>query len=468
MAIRGQVLSVRRGRDISLQPRLGLTVLLLACATLVACTLSPTGGTAGDSSKPVTDPGLTAFIGKIRAVDNHTHVNSINPDDADSDALHIEQLPEFSFPARLRPDNPDWLAAYQALYGYPHASLDESHMAELRATMQRVRTEQGDKFPAWVLDQIGTEVMLGNRVAMGPGLEPPRFRWVSYVDALMLPLPTTNERAASPDFQILYPHEEKLLGRYLADLEVEKLPPTLDAYVKTVVTPTLERQQKAGCLAVKFEAALLRPLDFDEVPAETASRVYARYASGGVPSHAEYKAFQDYLFRAIAREAGRLGMAVHIHSFHGPGGFYRVAGSDPLLLESAFNDPSLRNTNFVIVHGGGIFASHAGAMLWKPNVYLDMSAMPLIYSPATLADVLRDWLLNHPEKVLFGTDASAFGPDTGWELTAWMGTRNARRALAIALTGMLNSGEVTREQAQQIATMVMRTNAGKLYNLTLQ
>jgi hypothetical protein len=67
-----------------------------------------------------------------------------------------------------------------------------------------------------------------------------------------------------------------------------------------------------------------------------------------------------------------------------------------------------------------------------------MSAMPLIYSPATLAGVLREWLLNHPEKVLFGTDASAFGPDTGWELTAWMGTTHARQALAIALTGLVD------------------------------
>ena len=83
-----------------------------------------------------------------------------------------------------------------------------------------------------------------------------------------------------------------------------------------------------------------------------------------------------------------------------------------------FNDPALRGTNFVIVHGGGSFASHAGAMLWKPNVYADISAMTLIYTPATLAGVLREWLLQYPEKVLFGTDAAAFGPDSGWELTA--------------------------------------------------
>jgi predicted TIM-barrel fold metal-dependent hydrolase len=317
----------------------------------------------------------------------------------------------------------------------------------------------------WVLDQVGTEVLLANRIALGPGLAPPRVRWVSFADALMLPLSNTAEAASSPDREKLFPLEDKLLQRYMSNLRVTKRPATLDQYLKTVVTPTLEAQRKGGCLAVKFEAAFLRSLDFEEVPAATASRIYASYISAGVPSHADYKALQDFLFRYIAREAGRLGMAVHIHSFGGPGNFFRAAGADPLLLESAFNDPSLRKTNFVIVHGGGVYAPHAGAMLWKPNVYLDMSGMTLLYTPAKLAEVLRDWLTQYPEKVLFGSDAAALGPDTGWELAAWIATKNGRAALALALTDMIRNGEVSRARAGEIATMVMRTNAETLYKL---
>src|SRR5439155_1419501 len=59
---------------------------------------------------------------------------------------------------------------------------------------------------------------------------------------------------------------------------------------------------------------------------------------GGTPTHAEYKTLQDFLFRAIAHEAGHLGMAVHIHAIEGAGGYYVAAGSDPLLLESVFDD----------------------------------------------------------------------------------------------------------------------------------
>ncbi len=38
----------------------------------------------------------------------------------------------------------------------------------------------------------------------------------------------------------------------------------------------------------------------------------------------------------------------------------------------------------------------------------------------------------------------------------------------MALTTMVHDNEVSRERAQQIATMVMRGTASKLYNLTLK
>ena len=411
------------------------------------------------------DSSLSAFIAKIRAVDNHTHVNSVAPRDSEYDALPLDGLLPFPVPERLRANSPPWIAAYRAMYGYKFDDLSDAHMTELRATMKNIAREQGTRFPEWVLDRVGTEVMIANRIAMGPGLAPPRFRWASYVDALMLPLSTSAERAANPDYRALYPLVERLLHRHMADLHIRKLPATLDAYLRTIVTPTLERQRQEGCVAVKFEAAYLRALDFDDASPEAARRIYARYAAAGTPTHAEYKTLQDYLFRYIAREAGRVGMAVHIHSFEGAGSFYRAAGSDPLLLEPAFNDSTLRGTNFVIVHGGGMYAAHANAMLWKPNVYVDLSLMTVVYSPATLVPALRTFVTQFPEKVLFGSDASVGGPDAGWELTAWIGTNTARQALAIALTAMMRDGEISRQRAEEIATMVLRENASKLYGL---
>ena len=441
-------------------------IVFAQAVLMTACASGPPGGSAPRDQSGA-DPAITAFIERIRAVDNHAHANSVMPGDSDADALPLDGIAPFELPVRLRPDHPDVLAAYKALYKYPHQDLSDTHLRDLRSTMQATAQAQGANFPAWVLDQIGTEVLLANRIAMGAGLAPPRFRWVSYADALMFPLSTKGEAATTPDRQKLFPLEDQLLQRYLADLKIAGLPATLDAYLNTVVTPTLEAQRKGGCVAVKFEAAYLRALDFDDVPVADASGVYAKYVRGAVPSHVDYKLLQDFLFRHIAREAGRLDLAVHIHAFEGAGNFFRTDGADPLLLEPVFNDAALRKTNFVIVHGGGVFASHAGAMLWKPNVYVDMSLMTLAYSSARLADILIGWLTEFPEKVLFGSDASALGPDLGWELTAWSGTRAGRAALALALTEMMRNGDVDRARAEEIATMVLRTNASKLYKLGL-
>jgi hypothetical protein len=112
-----------------------------------------------------------------------------------------------------------------------------------------------------------------------------------------------------------------------------------------------------------------------------------------------------------------------------------------------------------------MFASHTGALLMKPNVYADFSVMDQIYTASTLAGILRGWLSQYPEKVLFGTDAFANGPDSGWELSAWLASTTARQALGMALTGMVRDGEITRARAVEIARMVLRGNAAKLYAL---
>jgi hypothetical protein len=47
----------------------------------------------------------------------------------------------------------------------------------------------------------------------------------------------------------------------------------------------------------------------------------------------------------------------------------------------------------------------------------------------------------------------------------WIATRSGRSALALALTRMMTAGEITRPHAEEIARMVLRDNAIRLYNL---
>jgi hypothetical protein len=415
------------------------------------------------------DPGLAAEIDKIKAIDNHAHplayVAEGGKDDTEYDALTFEEMEPFPLPVRIRPDNPEYIAAWRELYGYKYQDMSEMHTRELLAEKRRVMRERGAGYPAWVLDKLGIETMLANRVAMGSGLVSPRFRWVAFDDALLFPLSNEGARRSNPDYRSFFIGENRLLQRYLAESNFDAPPRDFDGYLKGVVTPTLERQKRGGAVAVKFEAAYLRSLDFADVAEGEARGVYEKFVGKGEPPPADYKALQDYLLRYIARECGRLGLAVHFHVAAGAGGYFQLANTNPLLLEPLFNDPSLRKTNFVIIHGGWPFTREVGVLIGKPNVYADFSAQTFLTYPRELSGVLRSWLEFYPEKVLFGTDVEPFTPEVSWEETGWLTTRTGRSALALALTAMMNDGEITRERAVELAHMVLRENAARLYGL---
>ena len=413
------------------------------------------------------DRDLLSEIMKIKAIDNHAHpvkfVAEGEPTDTEFDALPLDAIAAFPLPVRLNPANPEFIRAWRDLYGYKHSDMSEAHVRELMNAKQAIARQKGEATPAWILDQLNIETMFANRVAMGRGLTAPRFRWVSFDDALIFPLSNEAQKRFNQDYKGFYPAEEKLLKRYLGDLNVRALPATLDAYLKQVVTPTLERQKRNGAVAIKYEAAYLRKLDFDNPDGAKARLTYARYVRGGEPAANDYKALQDFLFFYIARECGRLGLAVHIHCISGAGGFYRQSGSNPLLLETAFNDQSLRKTNFVVVHGGYPFTKEMGALMSKPNVYADFSAQTFFTFPRELSEILRNWLESYPDKILFGTDAFSFGPAVDWGEVAWLSNTTARQALALALTGMMNDGEIDRARAMELARMVLHDNAARLY-----
>lgn len=430
-----------------------LVVLLVFAAPLAA------------AQKP--DPTLLARIRAIRAIDDHSHppalpVNGVAGDEYD--ALPCAPLERTDPTITGRPENPQFIAAWKALYGYKYDDMAPAHMRELLAAKARIKKQQGDNYPVWVLDRLGIETELANREAMGPGLKPPRFRWVPFDDALLLPLDSGNLAAETPDRKFFYGRENQLLQRYLRNLNKNQFPATLGGYLSEIVTPTLETQKQNGAVAVKFEAAYLRSLDFKRPDAAAAQKIYAHYVTGGAPEKADYYKLQDYIFHYIAAEAGRLGMPVHIHTGFGCGGYFKLSGANPLLLEDVLNDPTLRGTKFVLLHGGaGPFSKSVAALLMKPNVYTDFSEQTWLLPTRELSKTIRYWLEWYPEKVMFGTDLSPGTPEIDWEEIGWQTSNSGRDALAIALTGMMNDGEITRARALEIARMVLRGNALKLY-----
>lgn len=431
--------------------------------TRIALTLLLAFGTCARAfAQDAIDARLLEDISRIRAIDDHMHGEAVDPARAtrwkDETPLGKPRYPDV---VELQRTNPQWRMAWYALYGYNYSDAELLHVKSLLAAKRETVSEAGLNWPSNVLDAAGVDIALLNVVQPGPGQTNGRFRWVPYADPLLRPF-------AGDASWLGYSGGELTITALLKETGFSRPPPTLIEYRVNIVQAALARWRRNGAVAIKFLSAYARPLHFEVVEEATAAPLYARAMKGAEPlTAAEEKALEDYLFGAICAVAGAQQLVVQVHTGNGDGPFFNNAHANPALLEDAIDSKPLRKTSFVLLHGGWPFQAVAQAMIDKPNTWADFSAQTFYLGTHQLSAVLRDWLSWHPEKVLFGSDAysDTDSPLTDWEEKEFLMTSKARRALAIALTAMMQNGEISRERALEIARMVLRDNAMKLYGL---
>ena len=254
-------------------------------------------------------PRLLASIRQIQVIDNHAH--PALPGDAEMDALFfaadgLTAMESFSLPVRLRPTNLEYVQAFQVLYDYPHSDLSPEHVKELATLKQQKRVALGATYFNNVLDKAGIAVSFANRVGMTSApLDRQRFKWVAFIDAYLFPLNNTVYKKINADYQLFFSSEEKLLKRYLDQVETSSKPRRFDDYLR-FVRESLARLKADGAVAVKFEAAYLRSLHFDDPSQRQARRIYERYLNTTEVPVDEYRDLQDYLFRYLLRQVTRL------------------------------------------------------------------------------------------------------------------------------------------------------------------
>jgi len=434
----------------------------LVFAAAIAAALE---GILAAQSRPLVDPAAMAIyhrllpkIEKIPIFDHHAHPSF--PNDPDVDAA---PPPPGSSPLRQRDDNLEPVAAARSLFGFPYADLSGAHAKWLIDKKAALKQQfKGTQYFDHILDRVGIETSMANRVAMADYLDPARFKWVFFVDCFMFPFDNLALAARNTDEAAYMPLQTKLLKRYAQQVGVHGLPPTFADYL-AFVSRSLEDSKKRGGVAVKFEASYFRSLAFDDPPREVVAPIYDKYRAGGVPALAEYKMFQDFVFRHIVVESGRLHLPVHIHTSVGGGDFFYLSGVNVLNLENVLRDPRYLRTTFVLIHGGYPFDREAIFLATTKNIYLDSSAVELLLYPTEFKNVLRRWLEVYPEKVTFGTDAFPYGDALGVEEVYWLGVQSSRTALAAALAEMVAAREITEARALQFAHAYLHDTAAQLY-----
>jgi predicted TIM-barrel fold metal-dependent hydrolase len=416
-------------------------------------------------AQPLPGPGvpeiyqrLLAQIEKIPVFDNHGHPGL--PNDPDVDAMQIPA--DGPAPFRLRDDNDEMLGAARKLFEYPYSDFSPEHLKWLANRKTEERKKLGNAYFSHILDQLGIETAIANRVSMPAYLDPARFRWVYFVDYFLFPFDAQRLEGRNPDQKLNVPLERKLLAGATSQKNAGQMPSDLRAYLK-FITGIVEEKQSAGCVGIKFEIAYFRSLHFDDPAEEHAAAIYAKYRAGGVPDDADYRDFQDFVFRYLLREAGRLHLPVQIHTAVGGGDYFNMRDGNIMGLENVLRDPRYENVPFDLLHGGFPYDREAIWLAARKNVYLDSSLMGIFVYPDELHRILRLWLETFPDKIVFGSDTFPFSDAIGAEEGYWLAVQSARTALAAALAEMVAEHEIGEKKAVEMARAYLHDTAARLY-----
>ena len=214
-------------------------------------------------------------------------------------------------------------------------------------------------------------------------------------------------------------------------------------------------------VAVKSQAAYGRPLNYEDVPKETAAPLFERHARGEELARPEMKALQDHLFRRCVSVATDYGLVVKLHTGYYAGNNYMPldrVGGNPADLCALLRD--FPRTTFDIFHIGYPYQQEMIAVAKHfTNACIDM-CWAWIIDPNACVRFLQDFLVTVPWHKLhvFGGDFFPVENVVGHAAVA-------RRGIGLALSRLVEDGWLTLDQALALVPELMHRNAGRNFGL---
>jgi len=420
---------------------------------------------------------LEGEISVIRAIDNHTHMTrlwryaeSVNFEDKVSSIVrYLIEKPSAKLKvgggALLPLRNIEYreiINALRVLYGFEGDSLTEECAEELTSKILDSRKKGLAYAYSNALDKAGIDVALINTPELRQELDKERFKWVPFVDQFLYPLKKANAYLRMKATWTFERFEKEL------DFIYRKAcvhPETFEDYL-SLLERELKEYKSKGAVAVKFWSAFFRSLYFSEVNESEAKKVFKQYVSNESVTEVGYVKLQDFIARKVMSICRDLDLPVHIHVGFGlANDVITLSNSSPVNLENIAGDREFEGLKIVLIHGGYPYVREAGSLVrMRENVFIDFSWLPVLIPPSEFSFILREWIAwKLEDKLLFGTDAveAPWGTD---DLLCVYGARQARKALAITLSGMIEDSVLNRDEAVTIAQKTLRENALELYN----
>ncbi len=326
--------------------------------------------------------------------------------------------------------------------------LASTELDDLLAVQAHMRAERNQAFAdrmlathgirAMVADVGLTEVLNGNM--------PYRAGFAR----LVLDLPQYHDIHNEADLRKL--HLEARLGRKIV---------TLDDYLAAFES-YLQQAIDFGIVGIKDQSAYTRSLHYENPDRSQAEAVFNRIMLNphSTLGSEEARPLDDYLFNRFLRLAARYSLPVQVHTGHMAGIRNDIQKTNPAHLTSMLELHA--DVTFDLFHGGWPYLGEY-LFLGKnyPNVNLDMCWVNEI-DPAYCVEFFRRAVQTVPY-----SKVSAYGGDT-WLFEMTIGSLSlARDNIAFALSSLVDTGWLGREEALQVAHAMLFDNPNRLFKLNL-
>lgn len=234
-----------------------------------------------------------------------------------------------------------------------------------------------------------------------------------------------------------------------AGQSIQTLPQLMQAQEAAV-----DRMARDGAVAVKIFLAYQRPLLFERVEQAQAGRVFDRIwlSQARDLKFEDVKPLQDFMTRRLVGLAAERGLPIQIHTGMQEGNGNHLTNANPTLLTDLFLD--FPDARFDVFHAGYPYWRETGVLAkYFANVYADLAWLHAI-SPRAAATILDEWLEIIPSNKILGV-----GGDSNYVEGAYGHTQTARRVTCDVLATKVETGGLSIDEAQWLATRILRENA---------
>ncbi len=236
---------------------------------------------------------------------------------------------------------------------------------------------------------------------------------------------------------------------------------SLEDLVRAMQT-ALERDVRNGAVGIKVGIAYRRSIRFEKVSRTDADRVFGRLFThlGEGPSWDEARPLQDYMFHEIIRAGVERHLPIQIHTGLQEGNANILENSNPLHLTNLCLE--YPQAKFDLFHAGYPFMGEALALVKNfACISLDLCWLHII-SPTVAGRLLHEAIETVPSNKIF-----AFGGDFIIPEGAYGHSVLARRVVSRVLAERIEAGQITEEEARDLAERILQKNAAQYYHLKI-